>query len=278
MYSTISLPKGLKVLIIATTVAWVAELLPGLGAVFMNLGALVPFQAISHLEIWRFVSYLFLHDPHSPFHLLFNMLALWMFGVELEELWGTKRFVTFYFLSGVLSGLFSVLWWHSFVIGASGAILALLTVYAMYFPDRTILLFFIFPVPVRLAVVIIGAISIWGAWTGGGGVAYLTHLGGIAVGFFYYKYYSGVVEWWRRRTTSVPENKPTILEFRRKDDGQSGRDARPGVSVNGKAADAASPDESEIDRILEKISRSGMDSLTEKERKILLDASGRKKN
>jgi membrane associated rhomboid family serine protease len=270
MYPAIALPKGLKVLLIATVIAWVVELIPGIGSLLQGIGALIPFKAIGHLEIWRFVSYLFLHDPHSPFHLLFNMLALWMFGVELEELWGTRRFVIFYFASGILSGLLSVLWWHSFVIGASGAILALLTVYAMYFPDRTILLFFIFPVPVRIAVIIIGAISLWGAWTGGGDIAYLTHLGGIAVGFFYYKYYSDVAEWWARRKTAAPKGKPTILEFRRRDGGGSG-------GARSDVPESPSEDESEIDKILEKISRTGMESLTEKERKKLLDASGKKK-
>jgi membrane associated rhomboid family serine protease len=268
MYSTVSLPKGLRILLIATVVAWLLELLPSIGPLFLDIGELVPFKAIAHLQIWRFVSYLFLHDPHSPFHLLFNMLALWMFGIELEEQWGARRFVNFYFLSGSLSGLCSVLWWHSPVIGASGAILALLTVYAMYFPQRTILLFFVFPVPVRMAVVLIGAISLWGAWTGGSGIAYLTHLGGIAVGFLYYKYYSNVARWWGNRKTPAANDRPTILEFKRKD-------ARSGVSTVEKNTPT---EEAEIDRILEKISRQGMDSLTEKERKKLIDASGKKKS
>jgi membrane associated rhomboid family serine protease len=261
MYSYSSIPKGLRFLLIATGIAWVVELLPGVGGLFLQLGELTPFKAVAHLQIWRFVSYLFLHDPHSPMHLLFNMLALWMFGIELEELWGTKRFVTFYFLSGVGSGLFSVLSWYSPIIGASGAILALLTVYACYFPDRTILLFFIFPVPVRFAVLIIGVISLWGAWTGASGIAYLTHLGGIAVGFLYYKYYSAVTQWRLHRAEPSIKNKPTILEFRRKDN----------------RSDASTSDEEEIDRILDKISRQGMDSLTEKERNKLLDASKKKK-
>jgi membrane associated rhomboid family serine protease len=260
MYPYSNIPKGLRYLLIATVVAWVVELLPTIGALFFHLGALVPAKAIGHLEIWRFVTYLFLHDPHSPMHLLFNMLALWMFGVELEEMWGTKRFVTFYFLSGMLSGLFSVLSWNSNVIGASGAILALLTVYACYFPDRTILMFFIFPLPVRIAVLIIGAISLWGAWTGAGGIAYLTHLGGIAVGFLYYKYYSSVNAWWLRRSAPTSPRAPTILEFRRTEG--------PGQSHT---------DEHEVDRILEKISRQGMESLTDKERTTLLDASKKKK-
>jgi membrane associated rhomboid family serine protease len=262
MYSYSSIPKGLRFLLIATVVAWVVEILPGIGGLFLSLGSLAPFKAVAHLEIWRFVTYLFLHDPHSPMHLLFNMLALWMFGVELEDLWGTRRFVTFYFLSGVGSGLFSVLSWHDPVIGASGAILALLTVYACYFPDRTILLFFIFPVPVRIAVLIIGAISLWGAWSGAGGIAYLTHLGGIAVGFAYCQFYSGVIQWWRHRPARFEGKKPTILEFGRKQN-------FPGGPVS---------NEAEIDRILDKISRQGMDSLTSEERKKLVDASKKKKN
>ena len=262
MYSYSSIPKGLRFLLIATVAVWIVEILPGIGGLFLQMGALAPFKAVAHLQIWRFVSYLFLHDPHSPMHLLFNMLALWMFGVELEDLWGTRRFLTFYFLSGVGSGLFSVLSWHSPVIGASGAILALLTVYACYFPNRTILLFFIFPVPVRIAVLIIGAISLWGAWTGAGGIAYLTHLGGIGVGFLYYKYYSAVIEWWRRRAEPSIKKKPTILEFRQKNDD----------------TDTTTSEEEEIDRILEKISRQGMDSLTEKERQKLLNASKKRKN
>jgi membrane associated rhomboid family serine protease len=261
MYSYSSIPKGLRFLLVATVAAWVVELLPAVGGLFFQLGALIPVKAIAHLEIWRFATYLFLHDTHSPMHLLFNMLALWMFGVELEEVWGTRRFVTFYFLSGIGSGLFSIFSWYSPVIGASGAILALLTVYACYFPDRTILLFFIFPVPVRLAVLIIGAVSLWGAWTGAGGIAYLTHLGGIAVGYLYYKYYSQVTEWWERRSAPSRPAKPTILEFRRKENSE----------------ETPSSDEAEIDRILDKISRQGMESLTDKERKKLQDASKKKR-
>ena len=113
------------------------------------------------------------------------MLALWMFGVELEELWGSKRFTIFYLLCGAGSGLLSIFLWNTSIIGALGAILGLLTVYACYFPDRTISMFFIFPMPVKFAVIIIGAISLWGASTGAGGIAHLMHLGGILIGLLY---------------------------------------------------------------------------------------------
>jgi membrane associated rhomboid family serine protease len=248
-------PKGLRSILIATCATWLIQLIPGAGSALTDVLALVPQEAIEHLQLWRFITYVFLHDPHSPMHILFNMLALWMFGTELEEQWGVKRFVGFYFLSAAGSGLFSLLLWHSHIIGASGAVLALLTVYACYFPDRTMLMFFIIPMPVRMAVVIIGVVSLWGAWSGTGDIAYLTHLGGIAVGFLYFKYYSSVIAWGKRREGHL--EKGTILQFKPKK-GTSGTQRY---------------FENVIDPILKKISEKGMSSLTKDELKKLEDAS-----
>jgi membrane associated rhomboid family serine protease len=249
------LPRGVKCLIIATAAVWVVQLVPWLGEKVTVFGALVPSLAIAHGQVWRLVTYLFLHSQ-DPFHIIFNMLALWMFGVEMEEFWGTKRFVTFYFIAGAGAGLFSVLQWDSFIIGASGAILALLTAYAYYFPGRTILIFFIFPVPVRLAVVIIGIMSLIGARSGAGGIAYLTHLGGIAVALLYIKYYRSFATWMQER--KLPRhNKTRNLQFRPKKE----EPLKPRYF------------EDVIDPILKKISEKGMDSLTDDERKKLEDAS-----
>ncbi|HEX7510857.1 MAG TPA: rhomboid family intramembrane serine protease, partial [Chitinivibrionales bacterium] len=194
-FGAAALPKSLRFFLFASVGVWLVQCIPGIGYRVTDALALVPSLAIGGLQVWRFFTYLFVHDPHSPMHLLFNMLALWMFGVELEEMWGPKRFAVFYFLCGIGSGLLSVFLWHTHIIGASGAILGLLTIYACYFPDRTILMFFVFPMPVRFAVVVIGAISLWGASTGAGGIAYLTHLGGIGVGLLYYKFYEPLFSW-----------------------------------------------------------------------------------
>jgi len=254
-----SLPKGLSAILIVTCALWLVQLIPAIGDMLTGVFALAPSAAIEHLQVWRFFTYVFLHDPHSPMHILFNMLALWMFGVELEELWGTKRFIGFYILGGVGSGLFSVMLWHSHIIGASGAILALLTVYACYFPDRTILMFFVIPMPVRIAVVIIGVVSLWGAGSGAGDTAYLTHLGGIAVGFLYYKYYAPIVAWGKRRSRPGGAG-VKILTFR----------------TTGKEQTSQRYFEEIIDPILKKISARGMESLTESERKTLESASKKK--
>jgi len=227
----------------------------GIGEWVTGMGALVPSLAIAHGQIWRLVTYLFLHS-HDPLHIIFNMLALWMFGIEMEELWGTKRFVTFYFIAGAGAGLFSVLQWNSFIIGASGAVLALLTTYAYYFPSRTILMFFVFPLPVRWAVVIIGIMSLVGARSGAGGIAYLTHLGGIAVALLYIKYYPAFSAWMQERRLPK-QKKPGILQFRPKKEKESKQQYFEDV----------------IDPILKKISEKGMDSLTPEERRKLDEAS-----
>jgi membrane associated rhomboid family serine protease len=139
---------------------------------------------------------MFLHAGF--FHLLFNMLALWMFGTELERLWGRRYFLKFYFVCGIGAGLLTVLFsllpfafsdvlYNSIVIGASGAIYGLLLAYGLYFPDRPILMFMLFPIPAKYFVMIIGAIAFYSSLGATGGVASATHLGGLVVGYLYLK-------------------------------------------------------------------------------------------
>jgi membrane associated rhomboid family serine protease len=146
--------------------------------------------------VWQLVTYMFVHA--GPSHLLFNMLALWMFGTELERMWGTKDFAKFYFVCGIGAGLFQVLlgilpfgfaaqFYLIPVVGASGAIYGVLAAYALYFPSRPILLFLLFPVPARYAVMIFGGLALMFAMSGGGGIAHTAHLGGLIVGYLYLK-------------------------------------------------------------------------------------------
>jgi membrane associated rhomboid family serine protease len=139
---------------------------------------------------------MFLHG--GLFHILFNMLALWMFGTELERVWGTRYFLKFYFVSGIGAGVLTVVFsllpfgfaqqlHQSVIIGASGAIYALLLAYAMYFPDRPIYMYFVFPIPARIFVLIMGTIAFYSSLSEAGGVANATHLGGLIVGYCYLK-------------------------------------------------------------------------------------------
>jgi membrane associated rhomboid family serine protease len=182
----------LKALIGINVVAFViTSLLPGL----LDYLGLVPTLVLHRLWVWQLVTYMFLH--HGLFHILFNMLALWMFGAELERIWGTRYFLKFYFVTGVgaaaLTVLFSLLpfdfaeqVYRSNTMGASGAIYGLLLAYAMYFPDRPILLI-VFPVPARIAVTILGAIALFSSLSEAGGVANATHLSGLLVAYLFLK-------------------------------------------------------------------------------------------
>lgn len=245
----------IKAILIANVVVYLFELLPYTRFLILMWGKLVPSMTFAGGQLWRLVTYMFLHDPYSPFHLLFNMLALWMFGLEIEQMWGSRRFAWFYAISGVGSGCFSLI--HLFshrmsqigVIGASGAVLALLTVYAWYFPNRKVLLFFILPVNIRFVVIGYAIISLFGSLRPHGIVSHLTHLGGILVAIGYIRWYPKVLEWLQQRAALKTE-----MNRRRQAEEAVGRERF---------------FEETIDPILEKISREGMESLTPQERKLL---------
>ena len=157
---------------------------------------LVPSLVLHRLWVWQLATYMFLHG--GIFHIVFNMLALWMFGAELERMWGTRYFLKFYLVTGVGAGALTVIFsllpfafaqqvQHSIVIGASGAIYGLLLAYALYFPDRPIYMYFVFPIPAKIFVAIMGAIAFFSSLSEAGGVANATHLGGLLVGYLFLK-------------------------------------------------------------------------------------------
>ena len=127
------------------------------------------------------------------------MLALWMFGVELERMWGSRFFTRYYFAAGIGAALTTMILslvplpfadqlFYSLTIGASGAVYGILLAYALYFPNRPIYLYFVFPIPAKYFVMIIGAISLLSAMNEpGGGIAHTTNLGGLVAGYLYLK-------------------------------------------------------------------------------------------
>ena len=161
---------------------------PGLTWTF----GLMPAAVYGQFHVWQLATYMFLHG--GLFHILFNMLALWMFGGELERIWGTRYFLKFYFVTGIGAGALTVLvsllgfeqLQHAIIIGASGAIYGLLLAYAMYFPDRPIY-YIVFPIQAKYFVMIVGAIAFYSSMTESGGVANVTHLGGLLVGYLFLK-------------------------------------------------------------------------------------------
>jgi membrane associated rhomboid family serine protease len=166
---------------------------------------------------WQLVSYLFLHD--GLMHLLFNMLFLWMFGVDLERTWGTQRFYSYFFLTGIGGGCINILVKLLLdpsglrtqpipTVGASGAIYGILLAAAVMFPDRKVWLIpFPVTIPMKMYVLAAGAIEFFSTWqVGGDNVSHVTHLGGMLVGYLYlrrgswfYRARNGVTDWKQKR-------------------------------------------------------------------------------
>jgi membrane associated rhomboid family serine protease len=160
-------------------------------------GPFIPLKLIPamvmHLALWQLVTYLFLHSLSSFSHILFNMLTLWMFGAPIEETWGTKRFLQYYFICGIGAGICVVIVdmltgnQYQATIGASGAIYGLLLAFGMLFPNQTVLMSFLFPIKAKYMVMIFGAIAFLSSFQGGSTVSNLAHLGGMIFGFAYMK-------------------------------------------------------------------------------------------
>jgi membrane associated rhomboid family serine protease len=188
---------AVKMLVIANVVAYLAaSIVPQM---IVRLG-LVPKAVFEDFAVWQVVTYMFLHAPLPAIgHLLFNMLALWMFGTDLERTWGTRFFVKYYFVTGLGAAATVLLWaisplpgatqiYYDVTIGASGAIYGILLAYALYFPNREIYLYFLFPIKVKYFVMIVGAIAFLSSLgSGGSGIAHTAHLGGLVAGYLYLK-------------------------------------------------------------------------------------------
>ncbi len=179
---------------------------------------LIPSGVTHGLRVWQPFTYMFLHGGLG--HLLINMLMLWMFGRELELVWGKKRFLNYFFLCGVGAGLINVLVktipvffghapWDVPTIGASGAIFGILIANAVLFPDRKIWLIPLpVTIPMRPYVAVMAAIEFFGTLgSGGDGVSHICHLGGMLVGWIYlrrgsflYRVRNGISDWKIQRT------------------------------------------------------------------------------
>jgi membrane associated rhomboid family serine protease len=183
---------AVKALIVANVAMFVGTVLaPSMAAPL----ALMPEAVVTRGAVWQLVTYMFLHG--GVFHILFNMLALWMFGVDLERGWGTPFFVKYYAITGIGAGLvtvavsllpfaFAAPIYYGMTVGASGAIYGLLLAYGLYFPDRPIYLYFIFEIKAKYFVMIVGAIALVSSLgSSGSNLAHFAHLGGLAIGYLY---------------------------------------------------------------------------------------------
>jgi membrane associated rhomboid family serine protease len=225
--------------------------------------------------VWQFLTYAFLHDTSTWAHIVFNMLFLWWFGTDVEDIYGPREFLAFYLISAVLGGF-------AFVatnlgnplascVGASGAVMAIMVLCALHYPTRIIYLFMLLPVPIWLFVGFYVLQDLFGFLGGGGGrVAFSVHLAGAGFAFVYYKMNWRVLNFWpslgtRRRQRS----RPKLRVFREEEEAPT----PVSVAAAAQSGDVDEQLEAKLDAVLEKVARSGQASLTESERAILLRAS-----
>jgi len=230
---------------------------------------------------WQLLTYGFLHDgpslefprPFDPTHLLFNMLTLWFFGRTVEGVIGRGEFLWFYCTAIVIAGIawVTAAWFGGQggrLVGASGGVMAVLAAFIWYFPRETVLIWGVLPVPAWALGLLYFLFDLQGAAAGGSNVAHVSHLAGAVFGILYA---------WRGLSLEGLSDLPRRL-FRA---GRRFRVVRPedGASRND-AADTETDEtlQQSVDRILEKISRSGASSLTAAEREMLTRASRRLKD
>lgn len=183
-----SITPAVKALLIANVAVFILQTV--MGDSLMIIFGLVPYLLWRELYFWQILTYQFLHG--GLFHILFNMLALWMFGCDLERRWGSRFFFKYYTICVAGGGLLNALLLPNQTgpsIGASAGIYGVLLAQGILYPDRIIYFYFLFPIKMKHFVMIIGAISLYSSIVATGtGIAHLAHLGGMAFGYLYLRW------------------------------------------------------------------------------------------
>jgi len=255
-------PPGVKMIVIINVIVFIIVELSSLkNLLFLNFG-LVPYLTWHELKVWQPFTYLFLHG--RPMHLLVNMFVLWMFGRELETRWGRDRFLKYYFITGIGAGIVTMLFQLYSpipVVGASGAIYGLLLAYGLMYPDRTVYVYFFLPIKIKYFVAILAGISFIASLSPGQSViSHLTHLSGMAIGFFYLRYGLSM----HLLKTLISKLDVHYAKMR-------------GFTQKQKSTKPPKVDDSlfnrRVDEVLDKMNEVGWDNLSEAEQNILYTAS-----
>lgn len=247
-----NLPPGVKFLLTANLVGfslqWIFSLVGGPSLV--RIFALTPLRVTETFWVWQVVTYMFLHGGF--FHILFNAFMLWTLGRQLEDMWGTKGFLGYYFLCGLgAAGLNLLLEPHSPlpVVGASGAIYGMLVAFALMFPMAVFYVYFIIPMRAWQAVTLFAVIEfLIGLSASQSRLANIAHLGGMLTGFLYLKaptFRFSLRSWWGQWEEKREKKQESRHQVAFHELGQ------------------------EVDRILEKISKQGLQSLTREEKDLM---------
>ncbi len=198
-------PPVIKNLLIINGLFFLAGLVPATRQILVEWLALWPLgtpeivrtfagvERVPGFWPWQLITYSFLHGDFM--HLLFNMFALWMFGVQIENTWGSRRFAVFFFVCVVGAALSQMVVSYGDpipTVGASGGVFGILLAFGMMFPQQPIYLYFLFPIKAKWFVIGYGLIELWAGVTGTqAGVAHFAHLGGMLFGFLLIQYWRG---------------------------------------------------------------------------------------
>ncbi len=225
-------------------------------------------------QVWRLLTYAFLHDKQNLMHILMNMYLLFLLGRPAAQLTGEREFLWFYCISAIFAGMCSALFYqfmdvNPYVMGASGAVMAVFTLFAMHYPRQKLYLFAVLGIEVRWllamyvafdAFPVVRALS--AGHLGNNGTAHSAHLGGLLFGWLYFRWQMRFTSWWDRvagRTSTAIRSKKTGLKV-------FNPRTTPEPDLSGR-----------VDEILAKISEHGEESLTSRERRILRQASDQMK-
>ena len=302
-----NIPVVTKNLLLVNIIAFVATWILQLRGLDLNDLLGLHFFMAADFQVWQLLTYMFLHSGFT--HILFNMFALWMFGVVIENVWGPKKFLFYYISCGVGAGIMQeIAQFFSFyftisaqdptvgfgelfaighqlstqlngwtTIGASGAVYAILLAFGMTFPNERI---FIFPLPIPIKakwfVMFYVAIELFSAMSSSGdNVAHMAHLGGMLFGYL-------MIRYWNNHPTAGYGRSNGRQFFDRLKENFEKR-SQPKMKVHKGGTNDREDDwefnarkkqnQEEIDRILDKIRRSGYDSLTKEEKQKLFDSS-----
>ena len=251
--------EAIKILISINFVIYMLQSLAGKEDIFFRLFGLVPNAFISELMLWQPFTYMFFHAPYYSSvgisHILLNMLGLWVFGRELEQAWGKNKFLKYYFITGVGSGLITYLFQMNSdnpVIGASGAVYGILLAYGISYPNKMLYIWGLIPLRSIWLVVIMGSIAFFGLLGRSDGISHVTHISGMCIGYFLLK------KKWQLSDILFAMRKKTVeFQVQRKED----------RVLKKKIIDR------DIDMILEKIKNVGFSGLSNEEQSKLYETS-----
>ena len=244
---------AIKLLVSVNLTIFFLQTISGKEHLLFDLFGLVPQAIWSDFMIWQPLTYLFFHG--NIWHILINMFVLWMFGSELENSWGRKNFLKYYFMTGIGAGIVTCLFnlqSNIPVVGASGAVYGILLAYGLSFPNRTVYLYGLIPIKSIWFVIAIGILAFFSSFQQMTQISHLTHISGMAIGYIFLK------RRWRLNDIWFKIRKKT-LEYR--------------IQIEDVKQSKEKALEKDIDYILDKIQKVGFKGLSDQEQNNLYSAS-----